>query len=103
MNWYDDIIPDIEEELPFLPGGKRKVVAKEEKGQNIKAQETDAFAQGAFDSQDYATYSGRTFKGDTEGVENGELFIHEDDIEVCDGNTVCSERKYIVLIIYDIV
>ena len=112
MDLYDNSIPDIEEDLPFLPESmkKRKVLSEEGKrDQNDKIQEAVALAREMPDAHSCTTYSleidGAYTEGieDIEDIEDNSPFIYEDNSDGFNAKDTCSERKYIILIIYDIV
>ena len=73
MDLFDNSIPDIEEDLPFLPESmkKRKVLSEEGKrDQNDKIQEAVALAREMPDAQSCTTYSPEIDGAYTEGIED---------------------------------
>ena len=105
--WYDDNISDIEDDLPFLPESMKKQKAlKEENNDQNNQKKSEELACAEHDEQDYPPDMGKTNPAVEDAMETDSSVMQNDDIaenDTFDRDAHYSERKYIVLIIYDII
>lgn len=105
--WYDDNISDIEDDLPFLPESMKKQKALEEENNDQNNQKkSEELVCAEHDEQDYPPDMEKTNPAVEDAMETVSSVMQNDDIvenDTFDRDAHYSERKYIVLIIYDII
>ena len=100
---YD--IPDIEEDLPFLPESMKKQRLSAEDGEHSQKilTEKEASIEAIYNNQDCSTPFCKSDKTIVEAIYNDTALIGDENDEDVVEHATWSERKYIILIIYDII
>ena len=105
--WYDHNIPDIEEDFPFLPESMKKQRASAENGDQFQKVPTEksSFPEAVYDDLDHVAAFGKSDGNFVEEAYNDAALNVDDNDEDNnkDEHAAWSERKYVILIIYDII